>query len=167
MTTTNGPPQTTASGTSPPSLDELRARHEAAKLAHEVAVLESETWQLKEDWTQADLLRRRVLRIDSPPPSLPGDRRAGREFPWATIDDLDRLRQDSRLLSRSNAFAVSIIQQIVETCIGCGGTFASDVEAVTDVMQEWSARHNWSAEAYGTRQAGRVTDSREVELLRR
>lgn len=82
------------------------------------SIWRNDAWE--DDFDRERLLdvRRSTLNVV---PSMPTDRQAGKNFPiWETQQDLDRLRQQSRIVTTLNAFAGGMLDNLVSYAIGKG-----------------------------------------------
>lgn len=164
------PRKPAAQPTKEPTLKQLQERR--SYLEESVAVgqleakrklLESFSWYF-DDWPSTDLWEKTRGRQawSNLPPSTPSDRRSGANWPlWRTEQELDLLRQRSRVLVQTNSFAEGLLNNLTNYTLGHGCTYKAqskrrvdanpakpgvqepaDLQALVAETQQWLDAHN-------------------------
>lgn len=73
------------------------------------------------------------------PPSVPSDRRHGSQWPiWRWDQELDRFRNESRILCEKNSYARGLLENDTNYVIGKG--FSYKAKAAEDLPDEWAGK---------------------------
>jgi capsid protein len=96
---------------------------------------------LQDNWdSSADLWNRMRVPDDEPgwvPLSLPSDRKKGANYPiWRTEVELDRFRQQSRLLVKANDFAKGLLKNLTNSVIGKGYSYKAQTKEKIDAAPD-------------------------------
>lgn len=119
------------------------------------------------------------------PPSVPGDRRHGGQWPvWRWDQELDRMRNLSRMISVQNPYARGLIKNNTNYVIGKGYAYKTQpakelpaaiteetaeayAKAVQEVVDDFLRRNRWNGLCDPKEQKSRPTGTREREGYRR
>lgn len=192
-TQTNGKPRARREQVSTHLREQFAAAIEAGNPRKARRLLES--FLLWDDWGGSDLWDRVRPRQgdDHPgrwvPLSVPSDRRHGSNWPlWRTHQELDELRQESRLRVASNSYAAGLLANLTNNVIGKGYSYKARpqrpvrdanplkpgvqdprdllAEQVQAVIDEFLRQNRWNGQV-DPRGCRTVAGSREREIFRR
>lgn len=121
---------------------QLREQVEILKLKQEKTLLES--LQTSWEWSQEtdQWLRLRAIQNQTDvgalvPPTMPTDRAHGSQWPlWRTEQELHIYRAQSRATATTNAFAIGLLDNLINYLLGKGGSYKSASKELIDADPE-------------------------------